>query len=244
MLRNRFFLRITLLAGAWLISNTLIDAQTRTPVRANGLCNTGLTPKSPLPAGCLASTLVNPINPQDGGSIVDGNWDLAQPFPSAAYTQPPPNPCVFTAAYRAVPVSSPSFDWYNPDDHISQWIEPQGGSVGTPPGWYIYRTSFPIPAAASGYSLYELAIHGQFMADNYLTAIYVENPAGDEAGCRQVAAFTSTSTEDGAWQKFQIDTTVFPETNGYLYFVVYNSPSGNNPTGLRVEFTSPYLLPY
>ena len=75
-----------------LLFATLATAQTKIP--ATGLCNTGLTPASPLPKSCTTSTPVIPVNPESGGPSLDGNWQLATPYPSAAYNQPAPNPCL------------------------------------------------------------------------------------------------------------------------------------------------------
>jgi hypothetical protein len=63
------------------------------------LCNTGLTLASPLPIRCTTSVPVTPVNPQSGGSSVDGNWQLATPYPSAAYTHQAPNPCFLLARF-------------------------------------------------------------------------------------------------------------------------------------------------
>jgi hypothetical protein len=61
------------LISALLLSSAAV-AQT---IPATGLCNTGLTPANALPLGCTTSTLVTPVNPQSGGTSVDGNWQLA-----------------------------------------------------------------------------------------------------------------------------------------------------------------------
>ena len=239
-MHNRFLLQVALVASAFSIPHAF--AQSPGPVGISGLCNTGLTSKKPLPVGCQTSTLITPINPENGGPIVDTNWDLANPYPSAAANQPAPNPCVFTAAYLAPAVSQPYYGWYNPNDGLSQWIEPQDGSEGVSPGWYLYRTSFPIPQAQSGSTLYKLEVTGQFLADDYVSAIYLEDPATNETACHEVAAFTSTG-DAGSWQPFHISATVKPDTLAYFYFIVYNANSNYNPSGLRVEFTSRYLFP-
>lgn len=80
-----------------MLSATFADAQT---VAATSLCNTGLTAKSVPPKGCTTSTLVTPINPLDGGPFVDGNWELAEPYPSVSFTQRAPDPCSFVSVYR------------------------------------------------------------------------------------------------------------------------------------------------
>ena len=245
MLCNKISSRISILPWTLLLSGAFANGQTAPPpILATGFCSTGLTAKAAQPQGCLASKLVTPINPTNGGPIVDGNWELAEPFPSAPVTQPAPNPCLFTSSYRPVPVSDPEYYWYNPNDQLSQWIEPNGGS-STPNGWYFYRTRFAVPSAYPGYASYELVLNGQFVADNQVVAIYLEDPAGDSNSCRSVASFTNTS-QDSYWNKVKIVVPVSPDSHGYLYFVVLNAlgTPGQNPTGLRVEFTSPYLYPY
>jgi len=100
-----------------------------------------------------------------------------------------------------------------------------------------------LPAQNPGY-YYLLFVEGVFMADNQAVAIYGEDPAGNTKTCGKVATFTTTN-QQYAWNQFQFEGPVFPGTSAYLYFVVYNqsgSPTGN-PTGLRVEFISPYFLP-
>jgi hypothetical protein len=229
-----------------LLTTTFVSAQNPTPVPATTLCDTGLTPKSGTGTGCTTSTLVTPINPFDGGPIVDGNWDLAQPYPSASYTAAAPNPCSLATAYAAAPVNAPAGAYYNPDDHLSQWISPLGGNL-TPPGWYIYRTAFQVAPASTGYLHYALITAGQYMADNETVAIYLEDPAGDSASCGPVASFNTGTGAFAAWNPFKITVPVIPATHAYMYFVVYNAytvPLDEDPTALRVEFTSPAFYPY
>src|ERR1700722_15102454 len=88
----------------------------QTHIPAVGLCNTGLTPASPLPSGCTTSTPVTPVNPQSGGPSVDGNWQLATPYPSAPYDQEALDPCKLTT-FGPTWVDAPkSPGWYNPND--------------------------------------------------------------------------------------------------------------------------------
>jgi hypothetical protein len=209
---------------------------------ATGFCDTGLTQKAPQPAGCLDSKLVNPINPQSGGPIVDGNWELAYPFPSAPYTQPAPGPCGFTSSYTPAAVDTPQYGWYNPDDKLSQWIQPPGGTPA--PGWFIYRTRFAVPSAYPGYANYELVMKGQLICDDYVAAIYLEN--GQDGTCNAVASFTSKS-QLGSWNSFRFNSPLAPDSHGFIYVVAYNAtnyPPANNPSGIRVEFLTPYLYPY
>jgi hypothetical protein len=127
-----------------LLLSSLGVAQT---IPATGLCNTGLTAASPLPTGCTTSTPVTPVNPQSGGPSVDGNWQLATPYPSAAWNQQAPDPCKLTT-FGPAWVDAPAQGWFDPKDGLSQWITPQS-DANTEGGWYVYRTAFAIPQSTS-----------------------------------------------------------------------------------------------
>lgn len=90
---SRLRVQMNMLALGLLLSTA---AAAQTQIAATGLCNTGLTPASPLPRGCTTSTPVTPVNPDTGGPSVDGNWQLAMPYPSAPYNQQAPDPCKLT----------------------------------------------------------------------------------------------------------------------------------------------------
>ena len=97
-----------------------------------------------------------------------------------------------------------------------------------------------------GYLRYALEVNGQFMGDNEIYSIYLEDPIGDTTSCRAVDVFSSIN-QQYAWNSFTIRAAaLFPGTNAFLYFVVYNQQGavGGNPTGLRVEFITPEFLPY
>ena len=232
-----------------LLLSSLGVAQT---IPATGLCNTGLTAASPLPTGCTTSTPVTPVNPQSGGPSVDGNWQLATPYPSAAWNQQAPDPCKLTT-FGPAWVDAPAQGWFDPKDGLSQWITPQS-DANTEGGWYVYRTAFAIPPSAS--AKYVLTITGQLMADDELTAIILgrslERSADGRQHCRGLAlpSLTSVPGDTGAqyaWNNFQFAEAVEPNTSAYLYFVLYNIPfpDGNsgNYTGFRVQFTSATLTP-
>ncbi len=231
------------LGAALFLTAPFLSAQ----MPATGLCDTGRTPQSPQPLGCTTTSLVSPINPLNGGPFTDGNWSLAFPFPSAPYTEGPPDPCTINTLYDSAPVNVPWYTWFNPVDARSQWIEPLGGGA-TPAGWYIYRTYFDVPAAQNFNSYYRLETEGQLTVDDGVKAIYLENPASDRRSCRVLATFNSLGQES-SWTSFHLSATrLIPGTRAFLYFVVDNSylafPVDENPTGLRVEFFSPYFLPY
>lgn len=237
--------KINILALVLLLSSAAV-AQ----IPATGLCNTGLTPASPLPNGCTTSTLVTPVNPQSGGPNVDGNWGLATPYPSASGNQEAPDPCTLKT-FGPAWVDAPAQGWFNPNDGLSQWITPQS-DANTAGGWYVYRTTLPIPPNAPGAAKYVLTVTGQLLADDELPAIFLENPAGDLPNCKLLAlpalsTILGGSGSEYAWNHFRIVETVVPNTSAYLYFLVYNIsfPAGEsgNYTGFRVEFTSAYFTP-
>ncbi len=160
------------LISALLLAAAAAGQTTEIPV--TGLCNTGLTRADPLPQGCTTSTLVAPVNPETGGDSVDGNWQLATPYPSAPYNQKAPNPCLLTGFGPAwVDAAWPT--WFNPDDGLSQYITPQAEGPVAAGGWYIYRTGVAIPPIASGGTHYVLTVSGQVLVDNSLVSIVLED---------------------------------------------------------------------
>src|SRR5580658_9658776 len=153
MLPNRTTIPRALAAS--LLFSAMASAQENIP--ATGLCNTGLTPASPLPAGCTTSSPVTPVNSDQGGIGVDGNWQLATPYPSAPYNQPAPNPCLLPAFGDAW-VDAPWPTWLDPDDGLSQWITPLAELAAG--GWYIYRTALRIPPIRPRGAKYVLTVAG------------------------------------------------------------------------------------
>jgi len=225
----------TILAA--LVLSAAAGAQTHIP--ATGLCNTGLTPANPLPKGCTTSSLVTPVNPQSGGPSVDGNWQLATPYPSGTNDAQPPNPCTLVS-FGPAWVDAPFSGWFNPDDGLSQWITPEVEGPVAARGWYIYRTSLPVPPVGAGHSAYVLNVAGQLMIDNHEVGIVLESPAGSPLMCRPVSVANLAGF--AAWLPFTFAAQVPPDTSAYLYFVTWNGNGDvENPTGLRVEFTSAYF---
>jgi hypothetical protein len=221
---------------AMLLCAAAAAAQNNIP--ATGLCNTGLTPAGPPPYGCATSIPVTPVNPLSGGPSVDGNWQLAAPYPSVAYDLKAPDPCTLSA-FGPAWVETPNAGWLSPDDGHSQWISPEAeNSVG---GWYIYRTGVPIPPAETGGVIYTLAVTGRVLGDDMATAIVVENPASDPSTCRVVTLPAPLGW--AVWSPFSFAAKVVPGTSAYVYFMVYNVSSTANATGLRVEFTSADFIP-
>ncbi len=202
-----------------------------------GPCNTGRTPTTGPMYACSATTLVSPINPQDGGSIVDGNWQIASPYPSAPVGSAVPNPCVLSSAYVGAPVNIPDYAWYNPHDGISQWIGPNGGG-STPAGWYIYRTTFLVPDTYQGYSPSSVTITGQLLADNWVPVVFLQEVGTTSHVCNVATTFPAAN-QYNSWNSFTLTGSVAPATLEALYVLVYNQYSATpleNPTALRVEF--------
>ena len=233
--------RSTLILSGFLLSGVIVNAQ-GLPVPTASLCNSGRTPKGLPPTGCLATALVSPVNPMTGGSSIDGNWELATPYPTAANTQPAPDPCLLLTSWGPSWVDQPNAGWYNPIDERSQWIAPFNEEFALP-GWYVYRTGLTVPTAQVGYPGYLLKVTGQLMADDQAVTIYLLDADGALTSCRAVAVLTNL-TQYHNWTTFHFSTPVVPVTHGYLYFVVQNAGTVGNATGLRVEFATPYYYPY
>jgi hypothetical protein len=111
--------------------------------------------------------LVTPINPETGGTSVDGNWELATPYPSSGVAEEAPNPCKL-AAWGPAWVDTPWSAWLNPSDGLSQWITPEAIAPTAASGWYVYRTPVSVPTVTPGYDYYLLKVAGRLLADNYL----------------------------------------------------------------------------
>jgi hypothetical protein len=109
-------------------------------------------------------------------------------------------------------------------------------------GWYIYRIGVPIPLIEPGDTYYVLTVTGQALVDGNLVAIVLEDPPGNTACCRPIAA--PAATVFSTWSPFSFAAPVVPHTLAVLYFITYNAEqSYGNRTGLRVEFTSGYFTP-
>ena len=209
----------------------------QTTIPAAGLCNTGLTTSSPLPAGCTTSRLVSPVNPESGGSSVDGNWQLATPYPSASASNEAPDPCLLSK-FGPAWIDTGYYGWLS-GDGASQWITPESSGPNAAGGWYIYRTPVPVPAATTGYAYYYLTVEGRETTDDFTQGIFL----GYGEYCRLLAM--PAPQGDAFWSPFKFATAVLPETQPYLYFVVYNTTyTENSFTGVRVEFTSAYFTPF
>jgi hypothetical protein len=194
---------------------------------------------------------VTPLNPESGGTSVDGNWELATPYPSAGYTEEAPDVCSLTT-FGPAWVDTPSSYWLPDSDGLSQWISPYVNFPGTTGGWYIYRTTVPIPSNSSG-EQYLLTVAGRLLADDLPSAVVFQTSSLSPRTCSVVslpslAPVTGSPTAiDETWDHFHFATIVAPGTSAYLYVIVFNVEYApgvyGNGTGLRVEFTSVYFTP-
>jgi hypothetical protein len=102
----------------------------------------------------------------------------------------------------------------------SRWIAPEANQgLGSPPGDYVYRTSFDLKGFHPG----KVTIVGGWDSDNAGTDILLN---GISLGIWQVGI--------GGFSDFAIHSGFIPGTN-VLDFVVNNFGTNINPTGLRVE---------
>ena len=205
---------------------------TMAAAQITGLCNTGQTRATA--SGCTG-VLVTP-NPTDGGPDRDGNWALAEPYPSP-YGE---SPCEFRSFVPAW-VDTPNPAWLpNSASTASEWIATYAGGASGTQGWYVYATQFPVPPVLPGGSVPTgLTINGQLASDNSTYALYMANLA---AGlCSRVAGMPVPINPAGytEWSDFSFSNPI-PITPGsplVLYVVVQNAPGPEiNPTGLRIEF--------
>lgn len=190
-------------------------------------------------------------NPEGGGPRGDGNWHLAYPYPSEVSQTH--GPCALKN-YIPAWVDTPNHAWM-PDSASSEseWITPFDGEGPQPlPGWYVYRTWFPVPAALPDGSVPSgVTINGHLASDNATYTLYLESPASSGA-CSIVAGqpfpINPAGSEFGdfaQWWDFSFTNSVplTPGTGAYLYIVMLNAydldfQGGVSPTGLRVEFFS------
>lgn len=223
---------------------TLVFAASICSAQINGLCDTGQTIKTA--AGCTG-VLVAP-NPTGGGPNRDGNWRLGYPYPTPFTGFP--DACLVKAFVPAW-VDTPSGEWLqNSASAPSEWIMPPDGEINGPAGWYVYATSFPVPATLpNGEVPRKLFIAGQLSSDNVTFLIYLESPAGS-AKCTLVDGqdfpVNNVGNQFDVWTPFSFENKlpVTAGANANLYFVVQNAPccEGENPTGFRAEFFTSSML--
>jgi hypothetical protein len=110
-----------------------------------GLCNTGQT--SATLTGCTG--VLVPSAPNFFGTPnLDGNWEIAYPYPSSLADN---TPCLLSRFIEAT-VDTPNGSWLpNSVSSASESTMPDGGGgYMLPLGWYVYRTKFPIPSVLPG----------------------------------------------------------------------------------------------
>ena len=205
---------------------------TITTAEVPGLCNTGQTAVTS--SGCTG--VLVPPNPTGGGPNRDGNWELAYPYPVAIHDVH--GPCLvetFVAAW----VDTPEYAWLpNGASKYSEWITVFDGESTQLPGWYLYRTKFPVPSSLpNGDVPRNVRINGQLASDNTAYAIYLESPA-NSGDCALVSGQAFPVNFEHWWPfSFSNALEISPGAEAYLYFLVHNAGgSGLDPTGLRVEF--------
>ena len=214
---------------------------TAATAQIKGLCNTGQTAQTF--SGCT-SVLVTP-NPTGGGPNRDGNWGLAYPYPSTL--SPTLGPCSlknFTRAWVDTPVYDPPFSWLpNSASTASQWITPYDGEGNQPQGWYIYLTGFHVPdVLPNGIVPTGLTIQGRLASDNETYGFVLASRAnGGSCGFVQGLPVPINSVNQfNQWTNFSFTNpiAITPDSDVFLYVLVYNSPSTGNPnaSGLRIEF--------
>jgi hypothetical protein len=219
-----------------LLFTTIATAQIK------GLCNTGETAQTV--SGCTG-VLVTP-NPTGGGPNRDGNWGIAYPYPSTL--SPTLGPCTiksFTRAWVDTPLLQAPFDSWLPNDvsAASQWITPYDGEGNQAQGWYIYLTGFHIPSVlVDGIVPTGVTINGRLASDNETYGFVLASHAlGGSCGfVTGLPVPLNPATQFQQWADFSFTSpiAITPDSDVFLYVLVYNSPSTGNPnaTGLRVEF--------
>jgi hypothetical protein len=175
--------------------------------------------------------------------MATGRWRILNPSSVLGIH----GPCLLKAFVRAW-VDTPNYYWLpNSASTASEWITPYDGesNTGLPAGWYVYRTTFPVPSVLPNGSVPTgVLVNGQLSSDNMTATIYMESPA-KSVNCSLVAgqAFPVNPTGSGGsdyqqWWFFSF-TNKLPIAAGqdaYLYFVVQNAPTVPTPTGVRIEF--------
>jgi hypothetical protein len=208
-----------------------------------GLCNTGQTIQTT--AGC-SGVLVTP-NPTGGGPNRDGNWWIAYPYPSTL--SPTLGPCGlgFIRAWVDTPYSVYPGWLPNSASTASEWITPYDGEGNQPVGLFVYVTGFHVPAVLpSGIVPTGLSISGRLASDNQ-TFGFVLATLAHGGSCGFVEGLPVPIDPPGSglgefeqWWGFSFTSPIpiTPDSDLFLYVVVYNAPDVDtpNPTGLRVEF--------
>jgi hypothetical protein len=184
------------------------------------LFNTGVSAGgTPLPDGTIGDphyTLISVPNPPGPGP---GNTTVLQVRTSAGGFPIPP--------------------WLG-DNTLSAWIGPNNAKDLTgPPGLYDYRTTFTLPANAD---LASVKITGQWAGDNDLIQILINGVVSPQPNLPFIDPQFSEPRPLDSFSPFTLAGGFLPGLNT-LDFIVNNQPGPiDNPTGVRVEFTSATFL--
>jgi len=109
------------------------------------------------------------------------------------------------------------------NDALSRWIDPTGGEdSNAPEGPYTYRATFTLPRHTV---LDSVIITGRWATDNLGTDILINGTSTGQTNTAQFGSLTSFLIDGG-----------FVEGINTIDFMVDNSPSGANPTALRVQY--------
>jgi len=120
---------------------------------------------------------------------------------------------------------------YLADDSLSAWIGPDNAqNLNSPPGQYVYRTTFTLPS-----DFVSASISGGWTSDNdgvkiLLNGVDTGNPA---------TSFTQFSL---GFAPFSVSSGFHAGSNT-LDFVINNGGAGDNPSALRVEMTGTFQTP-
>ena len=219
------------------LAATLLFAAVAT-AQVPGLCNTGETPRTA--SGC-SGILVTP-NPTGGGPNRDGNWLVADPYPSMLSTTL--GACALKSFTKAW-VDNPVAGAWIPNGIASEWITPYDGEGNLPSGWYVYATGFHVPALlTSGLTPKGIFISGRLASGNstYVFALASTAKDGSCAVAKDLQLPVNPGTLPGddseKWTDFSFTSPIgiTPGSDLFLYVVVQNAYSAASPTGLRVEF--------
>jgi hypothetical protein len=200
------------------------------------LCNTGQTHE----AGSGCTGVLAPPNPTGGGPDRDGNWVLANPYPSPLSS--PDSVCELKSFVPAW-VDTPNGAWLpNGSSTASEWITPYDGEGDLAPGWYVYATKFLVPTVLYGGTVPTgVTISGHLASDNSTYGIYMANPAaGLCSPARDLPVPINPDSSFTEWSDFSFTNpiAITPGAPLLLFVVVQNAAGGDTPTGLRVEFFS------
>ena len=143
------------------------------------------------------------------------------------------------------PLLQEPFDSWLPNSAstASEWITPFDGEGNQPQGWFIYLTEFHVPLVLPGGIVPKgLVINGRLASDNQTYGFVLASAArgGSCALVEGLPAPINLNEEFSQWANFSFTSpiAITPDSDVFLYVLVYNAVSNGDPnaTGLRVEF--------